>query len=70
MFAGRSVVSDLLFAPVDLGEVEVSCYDDICFLVLCTVLSEIHGELQETGDRHWRGGGVCSKKQSKWIYFV
>ena len=37
LFAGCSVVSDLLFTPVDIGKVEVSCYDYIWWDFLCSV---------------------------------
>ena len=37
VFAGCSVVSDLLFIPVDIGKVEVSCYDYIWWDFLCSV---------------------------------
>ena len=37
VFAGCSVVSDLLFTPVDIGKVEVSCYDYIWWGFLCSV---------------------------------
>ena len=41
MFAGRSVDSDWLFAPVHIGEVEVSCYDYIIlYIILFLVLLE------------------------------
>ena len=37
VFAGCSVVSDLLFTPVDIRKVEVSCYDYIWWGFLCSV---------------------------------
>ena len=65
MFAGCSVVSDLLFTPVDIGKVEVSCYDYIWWIFLFYILlSEISAGLQAIGDGH---RGVGSRRQSKWI---
>ena len=50
MFAGCSVVSDLLFTPVDIGKDEVSCYDyNWWFFVVCIVLAEIRARLVVRG---------------------
>ena len=52
MFAGSSVVSDLLFAPIDIGE--TLCYNYLWwYFLFYIVLSEVRGGLQGIGDNHW-----------------
>ena len=56
MFAGCSVVSGMLFTPVDIGKVEVSCYDYIwCFL--CVLYSFVRGSCKASSDWRWSLGG-------------
>ena len=52
MFAGRSVVSDLIFAPVGIREAEVSRYDNICVLY-----SFVRDSWKAAYDWRWSLGG-------------